>query len=470
MNYTNLWDRFFEVKDFWQENRKLLEDFSNFIKEKAEIDRSYAKGLEKLSKINLFEKVFGTVSPVFQGLKIFYSQSASHLISHADYLQDEVIMKLKKIISSHDAAIQDFKSQGKKLVLEREKLVKSHLKSRDRYWKVCKDNEQVVKPTLKAMQLEETYNKSYMFSINHLNSFNQNFHEGINKVLQVHQEQTMEKLLTLRHSLQIFIANEASSIYSMKMHLDGLPLALDTFNPEIDERMFIDSTYTGRQLELESFISYAQSQTAEPSPDADLVKIINSCWEGVQLAEENFQYFESVISKSEGQKKFITLLNEKRKNGLFKIPKLTFDDLGILVNKALNRFNEIEHLALAKQCIILSQTFFKVDDKDDKVFLQTLVMNHKLWKKEDYWEFMVDNAVDCALDNLTEFGDETVGDELEEKKRSVIVSAIISYTHMMASFNVDKSKIVRILERGRERYELSISELPIEDILMTVYQ
>lgn len=469
MDYTNLWDRFFEVKDFWQENRKLLEDFSNFIKDKIEIDRAYGKGLEKISKLGLFERIFGTISPVFQGLKIYYSQSAAHLLSYADYLQEEVQSKLKKIISCHDVAIHEFKNQGKKLVIEREKLVKNHLKSRSRYWKICKENEQGIKPGAKSAQLEETANKSYMLSINQLNSFNQIYEEGINKVLQMYQEQINEKLFTLRQSLQHFIANEASTIYSMKMLIDGLPIALETFNPEIDQRMFIDSTYTGRVIEQENFLSYAQCQKNEVGPDSELLKIINNCWDGVSLTDENFKYFESVIAKSEGQKKFITFLNEKRKNGLFKVPDQSFEDLGKLVNGALDRFNEIEHLTLAKQCIILSQTFFKVSENEEKIFLQTLVANHKLWNKEDYWEFMVENAVDCAVDNLTEFGDEIHAEELEERRRSVIVSAIVSYSHMMASFNVDKCKILTILQRGKEKYDLSQNELPVDEIMTTFH-
>lgn len=469
MDFANLWDRFFEVKDYWTENRKLLEDFSNFIKDKIEIDRAYGKGLEKISKLGIFEKSFGTISPVFQGLKIYYNQSSAHLLTYADYLQEEVQTKLKKIISCHDVGIHEFKNQGKKLVIEREKLVKNHLKSRSRYWKICKENEQGIKPGAKSVQLEENYNKSYMLSINQLNSFNQMYEEGINKVLQVYKEQINEKLFKLRQSLQHFIANEASTIYSMKMLIDGLPIALETFNPEIDLRMFIDTTYTGRVIEQEHFISYAQSQQTEASPDSELLKIINSCWEGVSLTEENFKYFESVIAKSEGQKKFITFLNEKRKNGSFKIPSQSFEDLGKLVNKALDRFNEIEHLTLAKQCIILSQTFFRVSENDEKVFLQTLVVNHKLWNKEDYWEFMVENAVDCALFNLTEFGDEIHKEELEEKRKSVTASAMISYSHMMASFNVDKSKILTILQRGMEKYGLSQGELPIDEIMTTFH-
>ena len=470
MDYTNLWDRFLDVKDYWTENRKLLEEFCNIIKEKADLDKAYGKGLEKLSKYSIFERAFGTSSPLFQGLKTFYTETSLHFISSADQLQSEVVQRLKKLTSTHDSSIQDFKSQGKKLVIEREKLLKSHIKSRNKYWKICKENESISKSNTKSLQLEESCNKAYMLAINQLNSFNQVFIEGISKVLQVYQEQNIEKMQALKQGLQCLISNEANNIYSMRMLVDNLPFALDSFSPDTDHKMFINSTYTGRVLELESFVSYAQSSTTDVSlGDTELTKVINYCWDGVRLSEENLKYFESVVAHDEGKKKLILLLNDKRKNGLFKLPWATFDDLGQLVNRALNKFYELEYLGLAKQCIILSQTFFTFNEETgDKVFLQTLVSGHKLWQKEDYWEYMVDNAVDSALDSLNEYADSMEAEENDElKKKSVTGSAIISYTHMMASFGVDKEKIMMILTKSKEKYQLSEEELPINDIVLT---
>ena len=470
MDYTNLWDRFLDVKDYWSENRKLLEEFCNIIKEKADLDKAYGKGLEKLSKYSIFERAFGTSSPFFQGLKTFYTQTSLHFISSADQLQSEVVQRIKKLISAHDSSIQDFKNQGKKLVVEREKLLKSHIKSRSKYWKICKENESISKSNPKSMQLEENCNKAYILAINQLNCFNPIFLEGISKVLQVYQEQNIEKMQALKQGLLSLISNEANNIYSMRMLVDNLPFALESFNPDVDHKMFINSTYTGRVLELENFVSYSQCVVSdEVVGDVELVKVINCCWEGVRLSDENLKYFDTVVGNDEGKKKFILLLNDKRKNGLFKIPWNTFRDLGLLVNRALSTFYELEYLGLAKQCIILSQTFFTFnEDTGDKVFLQTLVSNHKLWQKEDYWEYMVDNAVDSALDSLNEYADSMEADENnDQKKRSVIGSAIISYTHMMASFGVDKSKIMLILKKSKEKYQLTEIELPINDIVLT---
>ena len=133
MSYQCLWDSFGEVRDFWTENRKLLDDFSNFLKEKAELDRYYGKGLEKLGKLPLFDRAFGTASPIFQGFRTFYLESASNFLYHADYLQDDLCTQLKKIISAQDAAIHEHKISGKRLVFEREKFVKNHIKCRNKY-------------------------------------------------------------------------------------------------------------------------------------------------------------------------------------------------------------------------------------------------------------------------------------------------------------------------------------------------
>ena len=144
-----------------------------------------------------------------------------------------------------------------------------------------------------------------------------------------------------------------------------------------------------------------------------------------------------------------------------------------MVNKSqkytLSRDQSEQILKNEVKCIFfMKQIFFENRKNDEKIFLQTMVVNHKLWTKEDYWEFMVFNAVDCALDNLNEFGNEDA-EELEEKKKSVIASTFVSYSHMMDSFCVDKEKIFSILQRGREKYGLSQSELPVEEIIMTFH-
>ena len=122
MSYLSLWDKFLEVRKFWSENRKMLDDFSFFLKEKAELDRFYGKGLERLGKLPLFDRIFGTVSPAFQGLRTLYNESSVFLLDHADYLQEDLYTKLRNIITTQDTLIKEYKQTGKRLVIEREKL------------------------------------------------------------------------------------------------------------------------------------------------------------------------------------------------------------------------------------------------------------------------------------------------------------------------------------------------------------
>ncbi|OMJ85122.1 hypothetical protein SteCoe_13654 [Stentor coeruleus] len=475
MSYFDLWDRFDEVCAFWTENKRTLEDLSVFIKEKAELDRYYSKGLEKISKLPLFDRAFGTVSPIFDILKKFYSSSTETLFNHSSYLLDEIYVKLKKIITSHDLTIQDLKLLGKKSILDREKFIKKHLKARDKYWQACTDSEQSNKYHTKAAQQEEILQKSYMSAINKLNSFNIQFKDNMKRILNTYQNQNLEKMQTMRQVMQAFVAGEASNIYSMKMYIDNLPIAIDVFNPDVDQRMFIDLVFTGAQIEDQSFVSSAQSLSqphfishASIKRDQDLINIINKCWNGEALTNEDKEHFSERINKDNGKKKLIILLNEKRKNGEFTIHKDTFKDLGEIFSMALDTFTGIEHLNMAKQCIILSQTFFMVKENlqegtSEKIYLQTLIIGHDLWKKEDYWENMVKNAVEDALNSLNEFGDEYDKQNKDTKRNSVIISAIVSYVHMMISFNVDKERVVLVLMKVKDRYK--ITDLDVSDLI-----
>lgn len=475
MNYFDLWNRFDEVRVFWTENKKTLEDLSIFIKDKAELDRYYSKGLEKISKLPLLDRTFGTASPIFDSLKKFFSSISEILFHHSNYLLDDVYTKLKKIITLHDLSIQDLKHLGKKSILDHEKFLKKHQKARDKYWQACIDSESSNKGHTKAAQQEESLQKSYMSAINQLNSFNTQFKENMKRVLNTYQSQNLEKMQTMRQVLQAFVAGEASNVYSMKMHLDNLPIAIDVFNPDVDQRMFIDLAFTGAQIEDQSFVSSAQSlgqshvlSHASVKRDQDLLDIIDKCWNGKELNNDDKEHFRERINKDTGKKKLIILLNEKRKNGEFNIHKDTFKDLGEIFLMALDSFTGIEHLNMAKQCIILSQTFFMIKDpiqggNSEKVYLQTLIVGHDLWKKEEYWENMVENAVEDALKSLNEFGDEYDRLNGDTKRQSVIVSAIISYVHMMISFNVERERVVSVLMKTKENHK--ITDLDVTDLV-----
>lgn len=477
MSYLGLWDRFMDVRDFWAENRKLLDDFSSFLKDKAELDRYYGKGLERLGKLPLFEKVFGTVAPAFQGIKLYYTEGSQYFLNHAEYLQEDLYTKIKKIIITQDALIYDHKKHGKKLVMEREKLVKIHLKSRDKYWKACKDNETPTgKANVKSLQIEDNYHKAYLSSINNLNAFNAFFQEEVKKLLQIYQDQNLEKLKALQHYLQVFISGEASSIYSMKMHLDNVPSAIETFSPEKDQKMFVDSTNTGKVLENEIFIGYNQGYSEKDAieiidmySDEEIKKVIDNCWAGNSLTpKEKIEFTEKIKTKN-GKKKLITALNEKRKNGQFEVPRVSFEDLGELFRITLDHIDIVDHLNAIKQCIILSQTFYSLKlpseeakNQPNRIYLQSLIIDHPVWKKEDQWTYIVENAVETALESLNMFGDEIdVNEDLEIRKKSIISSTVISYGHIMQSFNVDKKKVAGILDQIKLNYNLTDEELPI---------
>ena len=75
---------------------------------------------------------------------------------------------------------------------------------------------------------------------------------------------------------------------------------------------------------------------------------------------------------------------------------------------------------------------------------------------------MVENAITSSLDSLNEFGDVIdINEDLEIRKKSVISSAVISYAHIMNSFNVDKFRIFDIVENTKKKYNLSDEELPL---------
>ena len=66
--------------------------------------------------------------------------------------------------------------------------------------------------------------------------------------------------------------------------------------------------------------------------------------------------------------------------------------IGNLLNKLLSKAEEDNDISTAKNCIILSQTFFYEYQKE-KIYLKLYIQNNKIFKSPKFWEDLLDNLI-----------------------------------------------------------------------------
>lgn len=101
----------------------------------------YAKGIEKISKSLIFEKSTGALNNALGFYKSYLNQQVILLNNISEQCTSEFIVSIKKFLAQQDLAIKEKYEIGKKLVAERAKLVKLHLKAKEKYLKAPKEAE-----------------------------------------------------------------------------------------------------------------------------------------------------------------------------------------------------------------------------------------------------------------------------------------------------------------------------------------
>ncbi|OMJ72009.1 hypothetical protein SteCoe_29653 [Stentor coeruleus] len=460
-----------ELHEYWNEKLKVIEDFSQYLKEKADLDKLYAKGLEKISKLPIFDRFKGPFLSNLSSVQSSMLEISDCFSSHSEYVTNELLVNLKSMQVEYESEMKQLKKKIKKLAMEREKLNKKHQMAREKYIKTPKEKEGKLSSSFIKMLCSETsFLDAYLVALNKLNKYNAVFKEEIVPSLSEFKQKIIESFKFLKVTMQRTLSSDASCIYSMKMHIDNLARSVNTisFESELEalEKLlfkgtdFTDEVFVSRNsnirkqeigLELESCIY-----------DEDFRSLLNNCWNGIPLKQEDLQIFTNRISSQEGKKQFILLLNEKRKLGKFLIPDESFQDLGLLFRLVLDSVSIDRNFACVRQCIILSQTFYK----KDKEYIQQQILQHFIWKQENYWEELVEESIKKEIE-----AQEIVIDEFEEKEeienrvKSVAIATLASYIDIMVSFHKENSEIMTIANNCRNKFLITEEDFPLSYII-----
>ena len=66
--------------------------------------------------------------------------------------------------------------------------------------------------------------------------------------------------------------------------------------------------------------------------------------------------------------------------------------IGNILNNLLSKVIEDNDLATAKNCIILSQTFF-CEYQKEKIYLKIYIQNNEIFKSKKFWEDLLDKLI-----------------------------------------------------------------------------
>ena len=180
--------------------------------------------------------------------------------------------------------------------------------------------------------------------------------------------------------------------------------------------------------------------------------------------KEEINKIKTLMDSKYNREIFIQKLNEFRNHGVFIIPNENYIIIGEIINSILNRIMNDSDYYSAKNCIILSQTFYKKKD-EQKIFLQEEIKNNPLFKNKLFWDDFILYSIQVGITESISSNLNYMNGDIKQYN-NIVFAQLIPLADNMIEFGLDKEVIKELINPKIEYYKLSEeSKKIIMDIL-----
>ena len=187
------------------------------------------------------------------------------------------------------------------------------------------------------------------------------------------------------------------------------------------------------------------------------LKVFTSNKDFVFSPEEKNQLLD-FIKDNQSRLIFLYTLNKQRTTGKFARSSRLMQDLKDIVNQILEISEPEKDYESAKNCIILSQTFYIEDKEKKKHYLFESIINNKWLTSTEFWYGVIEKMIQIEFEKNESSNKEINAHETEEEKRrrisNIAFSQVLPYTNNMLDFKIDKSIILEVINSFVEKYKI----------------
>ena len=239
------------------------------------------------------------------------------------------------------------------------------------------------------------------------------------------------------------------------------------FDSQIDfDQMDSDKAYEINKNSIE----YIRSKMPLEYPDYDeaLVKnkndMRNTCYRIFnQYNPEDEKRLFDYISDKKMHRFFLIVLSKLRTNNRFEQSDQVINLLGKTLNHILDIAEADENFDNAKNCIILSQTFFVMKD-NKKCYITEFIRNHKWLSSVDFWIKFVEKMIDMEINRFVTLNKNVTKEEIlnqpeklnpkiRHKLSELLFSQLLPYVNNMNEFKLGIKNIIFVTEAFSDKYK-----------------
>ena len=160
-------------------------------------------------------------------------------------------------------------------------------------------------------------------------------------------------------------------------------------------------------------------------------------------------------------------LNHFRILGKFCLSSKVYEIIGKCLLIIIDNIIKDEDYNMAKTVMILSETYYKIDEKNEKCYLHNIIKENKLFSNISFWEKILNislkeeinrikkikNQNEYHIENKIE--DNNIEVENIEKYNDIVFGQIIYVVNCMIDFGINKENIKKIIDPIIEEYKLN---------------
>ena len=186
------------------------------------------------------------------------------------------------------------------------------------------------------------------------------------------------------------------------------------------------------------------------------------------ITQEEIEELSKQIEDKGNRAIFFREMHSFRKNGQFEIPEREFNILCDLFDKIATLIkNENDSLSMSN-IIILSQTYYKLEN-NNKIYIQQIIKKNKIFKEKEFWDDYVNSTIlkEVQKNINKDINDPKIVDQksMENKKyEKIIFSQIVPLLNNMIDFGLDDTIIKSIIQTIISYYKIN------EESSKTIYE
>ena len=187
-----------------------------------------------------------------------------------------------------------------------------------------------------------------------------------------------------------------------------------------------------------------------------------------EISEETSKKFLDSLDDNSLHNSIFVILSQLRTNNGFKKSKSLIKCLGKAFNKLLDYAEKNKIYEFAKNSIILSQTYYYLEE-NKKIYLSEEIKNNKWLTNPDFWRGFIDRMIQSEFQRLETESNlpvlklnrkEGMTEEVKSKYNDVVFSQLLAYVSNMIYFINDKKIVLKIADELIKKYDyLSNSNL-----------